>query len=1001
VSALASVAPRGRAESALPGIIGGMARLTSPVLIGRASELARLAESLASAGEGRPSLVLLGGDAGMGKTRLVAEHAAHARRAGARVLEGGCVEVGEGGLPFAAVTDAFRRLARDEEPAALGELLGPARAELARLVPALAAPGATPSSGSPDPTRVLQATADALVRLAARSPVLLVIEDIHWADRSTLDLLAFLARSLRDEPVQVVATYRTDELHRRHRLRPVVAELSRIPNVERIELTPLGRDELEQLVEEILERTPPTAIVNQVLQRSDGNPFLAEELVAASRETGDRPPVSPRLRDVLSARLETLPEPTRQLLRVAATGGRSVPYPLLRALSDLDDAALGDALRTAVDHRTLVPTDDGDYRFRHALVREVVHDELLPYERVQLHRHVAEAIEDDRAAACCSDQVEAELAYHWNEANEHARAYEASLVAAASAMDLPAFPEADRLYQMALELRSRLRPEEVPPEPTLSELLHQCALAADGAGDVRRAITHQRASLDALEDDASPEQRSALLRRLARLHWEAGRDDDALGIASEALELVRDRDRSLDRTAALNSYARLLVLRGAVEEATGLAEEAVRHAEELDDTEELSRALNTLGLIASTEGDGAAAVELLRRSLDEALRSGEGEEITTAYNNLWVVISKHGTDEDLDRIADEALAWLSGKVYAHVGNTFLLTNVANARLAAGRLDEAEQLLDMIARFELTGVHALLYYAAATNLAHQRGDAEQLERALDAWAQVVSPGEDQRFYAAYQHSRSTLALLRDDGDGVIRAVEDGLAVITDRPAKPKALAGLFNAVLAGTWLSAEQGRGPAAYLQLMEDVYERARTSGAVDDEDSDAFELLAAARALVAGRDGPAVDAWREAVDGARTVALRTLAQVGLAGALAASGDRGAAAEVATEALGSCDRHGFGWIRRRLIDLARRARLDLDAPELAPTADDLGLTPREREVLRLVAEGRTNREIGEELFISDKTASVHVSNILAKLGVDNRVEAAAVAHRHGLVAERA
>src|SRR6266511_2858877 len=304
-------------------MIGGVAlRVTSPVLVGRVAEAAQLWAAFERAVAGSPATVVVAGEAGVGKTRLVSELLARARAHGALTLVGGCLDVGEGVVAYAPMVEALRALGELLGPEELERVLAGARPALARLVPELGAPVASVSSrggsvgaeatGVLEPGRLFELLLGVLHRLAERGAVLLVVEDLHWADRSTRNLLGFLVRNLRGG-VALVLTYRSDELHRRHPLRGFLAELERSGRVERLELGRLGRRELGELLAGILGEPPAPALVDEILARSEGNPFFAEELLAA-RVGGvggsaellpvQRPPLHAASAHALAARIE-------------------------------------------------------------------------------------------------------------------------------------------------------------------------------------------------------------------------------------------------------------------------------------------------------------------------------------------------------------------------------------------------------------------------------------------------------------------------------------------------------------------------------------------------------------------------------------------------------------------------------------------------------------------------------------------------------------------------
>src|SRR2546423_305154 len=274
------------------------ARISSPVFVGRALELATLEAALEKA-EGRSAgIVLIAGEAGIGKSRLVAELAGQARDRGGVVLEGGCISLAsDEGLPFGPIAEALRGLVRRTEPEALQDLLDPGMGELARLVPELTARSAGASLASPPEwaqTRLFEGFLSLLARLGERQPVLLVLEDLHWADRSTRDLLAFVARHVRQERVLIVGTYRSDELHRRHPLRPWLAEMERLATVDRLGLSRFGRDELAAQLAAIEGEPVSAGLLEPIERRSEGNPLFAEEPLA-SRPIGSSNEVPEKL----------------------------------------------------------------------------------------------------------------------------------------------------------------------------------------------------------------------------------------------------------------------------------------------------------------------------------------------------------------------------------------------------------------------------------------------------------------------------------------------------------------------------------------------------------------------------------------------------------------------------------------------------------------------------------------------------------------------------------
>ncbi|WP_247612901.1 ATP-binding protein, partial [Streptomyces galbus] len=449
-------------------------RSVSPVFVGRAAELGTLDDALARAAAGEPHALLLGGEAGVGKTRLVEEFTAAAARSGAVVAVGGCVEIGADGLPFAPFSTALRALRRalpdDLAAAAAGQ-----EEELARLLPEFAQPG-TGRHDEEGTARLFELTVRLLERVAAERTVVVALEDLHWADASTRHLLSYVVRTVRTGRLVVLATYRSDDIHRRHPLRPLLAELDRLRTVHRIDLGRFTRAEVERQVAGILAADPDPAQVDAIFERSDGNAFFVEELAVAARQ-GCRTGLTDSLRDLLLVRVEALPESAQRVARIVAEGGSTVEYRLLAAVARLGEDDLLAALRAAVNANLLLATPDGDgYRFRHSLVREAVSDDLLPGERSRLNRRYAEALEDDPGLVP-ADERAMRLASHWYRAHDPAKALPAVLDASVQARARHAHSEQLRLLERAMELwdtapeevRARLspmdHPESYPPPP--------------------------------------------------------------------------------------------------------------------------------------------------------------------------------------------------------------------------------------------------------------------------------------------------------------------------------------------------------------------------------------------------------------------------------------------------------------------------------------------------------------------------------------------------------
>jgi len=459
--------------------------------VGRAVELGRLEAAFGYVGGGEPVTLCVGGEAGVGKTRLVTQFADQARESGGRVLLGGCIELAEASLPYAPIVEALRGLSRGLKPADLDDLVGQGRPTLARLLPEFGqdegSTGTALAVDSSAQARLFEAFLTVVERLADRSPVVLIMEDLHWADRSTLDLLTFLVRNLRGA-LLLVLTYRDDELHRRHPLRPFLAGLDRSGRVERLEVSRFDLVETADLLAGILGVRPDDGLVERIYRRSEGNAFFVEELLAATQQSGGRSlPAS--LENVVLSRVQDLPEDAQAALRLVAAAGAPVEAELLAAVSELPDADLVAGLRAAVAHQVLVPDPGTEtLAFRHALTQEALYAELLPGERARLHARFAQALTEHPELATADPRAApARLAYHWVRAHDPGRALPAAVQAGLQSVAAYGFADAQRQFETALELWDQVADAGERAGRDHVEVVQLAAEAAYLAGDPTRA----------------------------------------------------------------------------------------------------------------------------------------------------------------------------------------------------------------------------------------------------------------------------------------------------------------------------------------------------------------------------------------------------------------------------------------------------------------------------------------------------------------------------------
>src|SRR5690242_20364149 len=576
-------APRGMLAPEMSG------RASSSVLVGRAEQMAALEAAFVSVRQGGPSAVLLGGEAGVGKTRLVSEFGRCAGAAGARVLTGGCLELGTDGLPFAPFTAVLRELVHEMGADALASMLpGRTTRGLARLLPELGEPD---TSGDPAEARarLFEEVLRALEHLTRHSPVVLVIEDAHWADRSSLDLLTFLIGNQRVlSGLLIVITFRSDELHRTHPLRPLLASLDRIAWVERLELPRLTSSDTAELAVRILGRSPSAELTEALYHRSEGNPLFIEALLCCDGELNPELPES--LRDLLLDSVRRLPEDTQEVLRVASAGGEMTGHALLGAVRGLDDAALTRAVRPAVTANVLHPRRDG-YAFRHELIREAVHDDLLPGEHGRLHSRFAEAI-DANPALVPPGRAAIEMAHHWHAAHDSAWALIGAWRAAAQAGRAVAAAERLALLARVLELWDQVPDAAERIGADHVQVLEQAVEAAHDAAEFERGIALATSALRELDPQASPVLAAKLLRSRSQFRLKLGRPDFAKDLL-EALDYV---PAEVSPTTRIGILLELAHCPPKITVERSYAEEALAIARQIDDEAQEANALLSLAM---------------------------------------------------------------------------------------------------------------------------------------------------------------------------------------------------------------------------------------------------------------------------------------------------------------------------------------------------------------------------------------------------------------------
>ena len=962
-------------------------------LIGRDGDLAILGGWAAEA-RGGAIVGLLGGDAGMGKSRLVAEHVARAAADGALVLTGGCLELSSGGLPYAPFAEAFRSLRPSELPAFAADI-----PELGMLVPELStlrpADAALPPDANPmlQQGRLLVGVRHLIERLADTRPVQLVLEDLHWADASTRDLLTYLVNTVEQPGLLILGTYRSDELHRRHPFRPVLAELVRSARVRHHVLAPLTDPSTRELAAELI-GPAPSHVLDNAAARSSGNPFAVEVLAAAHKAGVTGLPAA--LGDVLMSRLGSLPESVLDVLRVMAVVGRPVSQELLVALTGAPEDHVEAALSAAIDAQQVVVDATDMYAFRHALLAEAVHGSTLPGQRRRLHRRFAEYLEEYPGHALRGGP-KVELAFHLLRSGDTAHGLVAAVQAIDEAVAMHSYAQAVELAEQALELWPDVDDPEGVTGQTRVDLMRQGAEAAYLSGDFARAEQLVSAALELVDEAADPVLAGRLTERIGRFRWAGGQPAERTEEAyRRAVQLIPPAPASTDRAQVLASLGQYLMLRLRLDEAVDVCQQALAMAREAGDELVEAHAMDSLGVALVELGD-PAGIAYGRHALEVAKRLGDLDELARAYVNVVLTLGYASEWTEAIRTGYEGLQLAHDRYLPDSYVGAISENVGRALLASGRFQEARSCVRAV-RYAGPGPVKLWVILLRSELELLGGDPAAAQRELMA-ARALGAGEDPLSFHHHLATSAAVAAAQGNWREVIALVRHGLQIVQGETTDLRRiqvsieLARVLDDVPPGDHrtelLETLLETANAAAERIRESVGERVIPFVLVAIQ-----EVRGRLADLSGDSGGPSWEdvaaSWQRA--GHRIWEMR--ARIKAVERALEQGDRDRAEAAWTAARSLAETMDVPTLAERLAAVERRGRLTV---ERSSGGDQYGLTPRELEVLELLARGRTNPQIGKTLFISEKTASVHVSNILRKLAVANRAEAAGLALRKGLV----
>jgi DNA-binding CsgD family transcriptional regulator/tetratricopeptide (TPR) repeat protein len=967
-------------------------------------------------GDSQVVAVLLGGDAGIGKSRLVDEFRSRARSTGVLVATGACVPTNGGGLPYGPFVGILRDLVRQLDHETASGVLGPAISGLGLDLPGFdrsnhSGNGEEPpgSSSALGKTRLFSALLGSFANLSEASPVVLVLEDLHWADSASAELLDFLARNLQQTSVMLIGTYRSDELGGRHPLRGPLIELGRHMHVIEIRLQGLDIRDTATLLTAILGEQPESALVTEVQSRSEGNPFFVEELMAAMPSTR----ISDELRRMILLRVDRMSESARQLVGVAAAIGVQLDQHLLETVSELGAERFDHALAEVLDHQILVAESEaGVLRFRHTLLFEAASGMMLRTELVRVHRKIATTLLDhpDYGKTGPGHRA-AEQARHWWAAGAWSEALSASVEAGEAASAVFAFAEALEQFERALAAW------DLDPDAAMQlgrdrgAILEAAADAAYFAGHAQRAVELSAAAVDTIDEAVDPVRKAVCLTRLGRNSWAVGESQAPLDALAEAMRILPTDRPSVELAHILAEQGRGLMLLSRFSEARECCERAIVSAREVGARAEEGHALNTLGVLRAQDGDHAEGIALMRAALEIAEEVGDPDDLNRAYANLCHVWFVSGRLEESAAVTLDSMAM--GEALGGVRLNAAALNSADSLLQLGRWGDAETLVrDVELVSGNCGMHRELLQA---EIALRRGQFEKAGEYLGVVDERTKSLDDVQFRGDFHMLRASLALEEERPLDAFDDVERALALSAateDTFFTPEmcmlGVQALADRLLADRTLRS-QAEGEADTLrELAAGLVEKA-DDAAVPKEPGrsglpqpHAYALTCRAEETRLHRSDPsswhsAAQAWEDLSQPYQTAYCRWREAEAL---LTARGKRSSVMQSLSAAWRIASDLGAEPLRRRIEQLALRARIPLDKarPDLRPVsaAGDLGLTSREIEVLGRLAAGRSDRQIAEELFISKKTASVHVSNILRKLHATKRIEAGEIGQRVGL-----
>lgn len=998
-------------------------RALAPSMIGRRSELRELEEHLHLACNGSGRVVFVGGEAGVGKTRLVREFVGAASpTVGVEVLEGRCYEE-EPSIPYGPFVDALRSSLSRHSPQALVRSVGPWAPELSKLLPELESPtGVTMLAADPrgEKRRVFEAIYHFIRPRATQGCRILVLEDVHWSDRTSQELVRYLARAIQFDSILVLATYRTEVLHRNHPFMHLVAGLTRDRVYHEVRLVPLSRHDLGEMLETTLERPLPPGFIDLLYDRTGGNPFFVEEVLSSLIEH-DRldtlirnaqqgkgieqinVPIS--VKDSILSHTVDLDATTARVLNYAAVIGRRFDFELLLRLTGLEEPRLLRSIELLVG-RQLVVEDAGDsedrYSFRHALTREAVYGDMLGRERRMKHREVLRAMEELYAKKL-GGSVE-ELAYHSLQARELEKAAQYARVAADKANQIHAYREAVAHYEVALELLGMEDPQD------RAELFEKLAGASHPLGDTNLTLRYWQESQRLYDRAGNRLKVGDIYRRLAQISWQSGDTEDAVRNARAAIDVLEAESPGRELAMSYSTLAGLYMTSSHPRQSIEWAAKAIRLAGEVGDESVKVHAMNSIGVSLVVLGETKPGIEHLERSLELAKRAGLPLDAVRAYGNLALDWSLLGDFRRAAGLLREGISFAE-QVGIELNRGWLLSTLGGVEMELGHWDQAQQLLDAAIKAGELGYKIARLFAAPKKgeLLVRQGRPHEARQLLES---ILPECEKQGEFQILGELLRTMArahLALGDVDAAIKATTGCFGawrgeepLLSDEDSLGS---GIEVYLQAGQWQQARD------LLESLSALAVRASTPPVLarladaqglfaihGDNPRDAGGQFGRAAELWAQMELPYQEArsqrrWAESLLQTGDVDGREQARRHLGMARETFARLGAPLEVeAADAVAG--KHGLPTPQQMLHE-GRTPGRDSSGTVSLPSERPSGkvqplvepLSERELEVLGLIAAGLSNQEIAAKLIITVSTVKKHINNIYGKLDVASRTQA--------------